>query len=74
MSLEYSYKVRLRFDVAIVKPIPNMELLSFNETSPLCSGSAIYYPTKIIFGQSAEDSFNIGRSPQIQSTTRIGHI
>jgi len=54
-------KIRLRPDIAVLKPLPNPETYTF------CTGSCstrgeVYFPYAAIFAVGAEDSMNIGRA------------
>jgi len=57
----YRYKIRLRPDLAVVKPFPPINSINFGNLSRSCLGT-IYYPNNVIFPQGAEDSFNIGET------------
>ena len=58
-GVKYKLKVRLRPDVAAIKPLYNVEKLNFSNRSKTCT-SSILYPNPVLFVAGAEDSLNIG--------------
>lgn len=60
-GIQYKYKIRLRPDMAVVRPIQNFANItaSFRSTRPSCS-SIVYFASKPTGGQGIEDSFNLG--------------
>jgi hypothetical protein len=58
----YTYKVRIRPDEAMIKPLPPLTDFAFRNSSPDCKRGTIYYPNITLFGYSAIDSFNIGQA------------
>jgi hypothetical protein len=59
--VSYKYKIRLRPDLAVVKPFPLPDKISFAGVTSWCN-KTVYYPNPYVFIQGAEDSFNIGEA------------
>lgn len=60
-NVSYEYKLRLRPDIAIVKPFPELLSLPFGGKEGICK-STILYANKIIYKPGCEDFFNIGKT------------
>ena len=59
-GISYKYKVRLRPDTAIVKPLPLVSQMDFSGgNKPECL-THILYANKVIYKSGNEDWFNIG--------------
>jgi hypothetical protein len=65
-GFDYRYKIRLRPDIALVKPFPSIESMRFSNVSKDCPDKTIYFPSAHIFGVSGEDSFNIGETEDME--------
>ncbi len=59
-DVHYAYKVRMRPDTAIVKPIPDIRTFDFHSKSSADCNSHIYYAYLGIFRMGNPDWFNIG--------------
>jgi hypothetical protein len=60
-EFSYKYKIRLRPDCGIIKPIPLPYEIVFTCSDSTCS-KIIYHPNKSILLVGAEDTFNIGEA------------
>lgn len=59
---KYKMKIRIRPDIAFLKPVPNPETYKFTCIGN-CLPKVIYYPVRNIFSVGAEDSINFGKKP-----------
>lgn len=57
----YTYKVRVRPDTAVVKPFPPLASMDFNPKQG-CPGGQIWFANKVIFKTGNEDWFDIGKA------------
>lgn len=64
-NFQYTYKVRLRPDLAMVKPLPPLDKLTFRDPNSKDCPSTVYFPNGQIFYISGEDSFNIGYAEDV---------
>lgn len=64
-GIRYKYKIRLRPDLAVVKPVTLQQFTFLNRTIE-CPRSVLY-PNPSIFQVGAEDSFNIGLSEDMDA-------
>eukprot|EP01039_Chlorochromonas_danica_P009091 gene9091-10034_t len=60
-GMKYSYKIRLRPDMAVVHPFPDLSAFDFDATSP-GTNATIYYANRAIHNNGNEGGFNIGRA------------
>ena len=58
-KVNYKYKIRLRPDTPLTKPIPNLNTLNFGSTDSNCN-KTVYFSNKAVTGHS--DWFNIGEA------------
>jgi hypothetical protein len=59
-EMTYKYKIRLRPDIGLVKPMLLPDQINFN--GDVSCKNAIYYPNAAIMAWGAEDTFNIGEA------------
>jgi hypothetical protein len=64
-GVKYMYKVRLRPDLAMVKPLPSLDRLNFRDPTSKDCPANVYFPNGQIFYISGEDSFNIGYAEDV---------
>lgn len=59
-EVQYSHKIRLRPDTAVVKPFPPLTALKFIGGSNRGCNTTIFFANKVIYRNGNEDWFNIG--------------